>query len=246
MKSGLSSLYLPFLGLGLLSGSAEGFATTTNAAKGGPWENLLPENADAPVRKQILEPSASGKPTPKKGLTVEIEYSGSLWMEADDGFGISIPSWSKETVLEYWLSEQQGLCEDLSGPFEEHSVDGSALLDEELFTEAYVAETLGLAASKIKCKKTMMAARRLRSTLTDFPHGTVFDSSSSYEFVLGAGKTIKAMELLVASMEEGETSSVVARCDYGYGADGFRTSKGEVMVPPFCGLRFDVTLLSVR
>mmetsp|Transcript_16572 Transcript_16572/g.37927 ORF Transcript_16572/g.37927 Transcript_16572/m.37927 type:complete len:105 (+) Transcript_16572:417-731(+) len=97
-----------------------------------------------------------------------------------------------------------------------------------------------------------MAAKRLRTTLADFDDGSVFDSTASrkdgaslYEFVLGAGKTIRAMELLVASMTEGERARVVARSDYGYGSDGCRTNKGNVMVPPFCGLEFDVRLVRV-
>jgi FKBP-type peptidyl-prolyl cis-trans isomerase len=218
------------------------------------WENLVPEKKNAsPVWKTVLRAASSEAPvkTPEEGSVVTIEYTGSLWMDADDdGFGSSITSWDTAAVLECWLSEQQGLFEILSGPFEEKSVDGSTLLDEEIFTEAFVAETLGV-DNKIRCKKTTMAAKRLRSTIQEFAHGKVFDSSDSkpeksYEFVLGAGKTIRAMELLVASMEEGESSRVVARCDYGYGADGYRTNKGDVLVPPFCGLAFDVTLLSVQ
>ena len=219
------------------------------AAEALSWENLVPEKNNAsPVRKTILRTPASTSSetaTPEEGTVVTIEYTGSLWMnDGDEGFGNSIASWDTEAVLECWLSEQQGLSEILSGPFREKSVDGSTLLDEEIFTEAFVAETLGV-DNKIRCKKTIMAAKRLRSTVQENPHGTVFDSKASYEFVLGAGKTIRAMELLVASMEVGETSRVVARCDYGYGADGCRTNKGDVLVPPFCGLAFDVTLLSV-
>ena len=219
------------------------------AGDGETWENLLPEIPAAPVRKAVLEAAAAdAAETPSKGSTVTIEYSGSLWMDPDS-IGCSIPSWDTNAVLKCWLAEQQGL-DELVGPFEEHSVDGSKLLDEERFTEAFVGESLGV-DNKIRCKKTIMAAKRLRTTLKDFEHGLVFDSTDSkpnqsYSFVLGEGKTIKAMELLVASMNVGETSRVVTRCDYGYGADGFRTSKGDVLVPPFCGLQFDVKLVSVR
>jgi hypothetical protein len=204
-----------------------------------------------PVIKRVLQPADSDSETPQPGSTVAIAYSGSLWMDTSDdenfGRGCGIASWDTETVLDCWLKEQQGLFEPLQGPFAEHSVDGAMLLDEELFTEEFVSNTLGV-SNKIQCKKTIMAARRLRTTVADSSHAQVFDSKSAeapYTFVLGTGKTIRAMELLVASMAVGETSEVVARCDYGYGADGFRTSKGDVLVPPFCGLSFQVTLLSV-
>ena len=164
------------------------------------------------------------------------------------GEGCGIASWNTKAVLDCWLAEQQGLFEPLAAAFVDNSVDGAMLLDEDLFTEDFCATTLGL-SNKIQCKKTIMAARRLRATISDFPHGKDFDSKSvdsPYEFVLGKGKTIRAMELLVGSMAVGETSEVISRCDYGYGADGFRTSKGDVLVPPFCGLSFTVTLLSVE
>eukprot|EP00533_Pseudo-nitzschia_delicatissima_P001467 CAMPEP_0116091514 /NCGR_PEP_ID=MMETSP0327-20121206/7545_1 /TAXON_ID=44447 /ORGANISM="Pseudo-nitzschia delicatissima, Strain B596" /LENGTH=294 /DNA_ID=CAMNT_0003582869 /DNA_START=26 /DNA_END=913 /DNA_ORIENTATION=- len=228
-------------------------STTTTTTTTTTWENLVPDNDAAPVLKSILEKAATDAETttPSKGETVTIEYSASLWMNPDEDMGCSIPSWDTNAVLECWLSEQQGLSEILAQPFEEYSIDGSKLLDEELFTETFVAETLGV-DNKIRCKKTIMAAKRLRSTLAEYKckHGLVFDSSDSkpdgvYKFVVGAGKTIRAMELLVGSMKVGETSRVVARCDYGYGADGCRTAKGDVLVPPFCGLQFDVKLTTV-
>lgn len=212
------------------------------------WESLLPDVSAAPVLKSVLE-SANGD-TPAKGSTVTIEYSGSLWMKADDDMGCSIASWDTDALIDCWLSEQQGLLEILETPFREHAIDGSKLLDENYFTEGLVGETLGV-DNKIKCKKTIMAAKRLRSTVEEYEHGAVFDSTEtkadkSYSFVLGGGKTIKAMELLVASMQVGESARVVTRCDYGYGADGCRTSKGDVLVPPFCGLQFDVKLVSIE
>jgi len=229
------------------------------------WTNLVPDDDNAPVRKRILEKATttttedkdpSTIPTP--GSTVRIEYVGSLVLTEKDG---GMPSWTTNDVLECWLKEQQGLYDVLADPFIEHSVDGSTLLDEDVFTEDYVSNTLGV-ANKIQCKKTIMAAKRLRKThlsisgeeeKAEFSHGDVFDSSETkpdqyYEFVVGKKKTIQAMELLLASspMAVGETSRVVCRSDYGYGSDGYRTSKGDVVVPPFATLQFDVTLLSVN
>jgi len=216
------------------------------------WINLVPENSAAPVRKTILEAATATTTTPnkrpEKGSIVTIESSGRLCLDPhadNDGTNISIPSWNTQTVLDCWLTEQQGLYEILAGPFKEHSVTGATLLDEAIFTEVFVAETLGI-DNKIQCKKTIMAAKRLRSTLENSDHDTIFDQSPSYEFVLGTGKTVRAMELLVSSMAVGETSRVVTRCDYAYGSDGFRTRKGDVLVPPFCGIAFEVTLLSVQ
>jgi FKBP-type peptidyl-prolyl cis-trans isomerase len=60
---------------------------------------------------------------------------------------------------------------------------------------------------------------------------------------LGKGKAIKAMELAVASMVGGERAKITARSDYCYGKDGLRRSNGDVMVPPFATLEFDITLL---
>lgn len=55
---------------------------------------------------------------------------------------------------------------------------------------------------------------------------------------------IKAMELAVRSMKVGERALLVCRSDYGYGAEGLRTGKGDVMVPPFATLCFELNLVS--
>ncbi|EED91092.1 hypothetical protein THAPSDRAFT_35200, partial [Thalassiosira pseudonana CCMP1335] len=78
--------------------------------------------------------------------------------------------------------------------------------------------------------------------------GTVFDSSEergkNFSFVLGAAKVIKAMDLLVSTMKVGERAQLICRSDYGYGSEGLRSSKGDVMVPPFATLCFDIKLVS--
>mmetsp|Transcript_18364 Transcript_18364/g.42363 ORF Transcript_18364/g.42363 Transcript_18364/m.42363 type:complete len:274 (+) Transcript_18364:91-912(+) len=230
--------------------------TTILGAASSDWLALAQATEDGfnppPVIKRIVQPAASDSKIPRPGSTVAIAYTGSLWMDTDEknnfGDGCGIASWNTKAVLDCWLAEQQGLFEPLAAAFVENSVDGSMLLDENVFTEDFCATTLDL-SNKIQCKKTMMAARRLRATVSDFPHGKQFDSKSvdsPYKFVLGKGKTIRAMELLVGSMAVGECSEVISRCDYGYGADGFRTSQGDVLVPPFCGLSFTVTLLSAE
>jgi FKBP-type peptidyl-prolyl cis-trans isomerase len=62
--------------------------------------------------------------------------------------------------------------------------------------------------------------------------------------VLGDGKVIKAMELAVSSMKVGERALVACRADYGYGSDGLRTTRGDILVPPFSTLCFDIKLVS--
>jgi FKBP-type peptidyl-prolyl cis-trans isomerases 1 len=176
---------------------------------------------------------------PKVGSTVEIQYVGTL--------GSSPMNWGVEDVVECWLKNQQGLYDKLSQPFRDNSIDGDFLMNEDVFNEAFVAETLGL-ENKILCKKTVMAAKRLRKHVEEYSEGTEFDSSVSkgktFQFVLGKGKVIKAMDLLVSSMRIGEKAKVTCRADYGYGSEGYRKANGEVVVPPFATLCFDVTLLS--
>ena len=117
------------------------------------WINLVPDNDASPVRKTVLEAAAKENPVrPTEGSVVTIEYTGSLWMDAD-GIGNSIPSWDTQATVDCWLSNQQGLSEALLGPFETHSVNGGTLLDESLFTESFVTDTLGVFADKkILCK----------------------------------------------------------------------------------------------
>lgn len=175
------------------------------------WISLV-DGSDV-VQKQILC-EGSGD-IPQKGQTVKIEYKGSI--------GKSQSTWSVEDVVECWLKNQQGLYDILAKPMEENNVDGAVLFDADTFDEAYVAETLGV-ANKIQCKKTIMAAKRLRTQGEDFEQGSVFDSSADrgkpFEFVLGKGKAIKSMELLVATMKVGETAKMSCRADYGYGPEG--------------------------
>ena len=228
---------------------------------GSAWETIVKKdnegNENGIAFKTVLKASEdAAAASPSQGSKVTIKYSGSLWMTNSDEnnapplpVGCSIDSWDTEAVLECWLCHQQGLYDVLSGPFREHSVSGATLLDEAVFDEDFVTTTLGV-ANKIQAKKTLMAVRRLRTTCDEFEHGKVFDAKNddneSYDFILGGGKTIQAMDRLVSTMVVGETSRVVARCDAAYGADGCRSVKGDVLVPPFCGLAFDVTLLSIE
>jgi FKBP-type peptidyl-prolyl cis-trans isomerase len=119
------------------------------------------------------------------------------------------------------------------------------LMDSTFFTEDFLMNELGL-SNKIQCKKLVMASKRLTKQQDDFPAGLEFDSSAErgpFKFTLGAGKVIRAYELAVATMLEGERAEIICRADLAYMAEGYRKRNGDVVVPPFATLRFDIKLL---
>jgi len=196
------------------------------------WISLDEQDPTA-VRKRILEPGQGGVVSP--GSEVEIEYEGTL----------AIRDWNAHDVVTCWLSQQQGL-EALAPAFLEHDITIDKLVDTDTFlTPDFVTSTLGL-SNKIQGKKLIMAAKRL-TTNNDYEVGRVFDSSAqrqaTYQFTLGSGKAIRAMDLAVSTMQQGERAQIVARADYAYGKDGLRRSNGDVVVPPFATLAFEVQLL---
>jgi len=204
------------------------------------WVSLvdgITNEAAAPVKKLVIK-EGNGD-IPAAGSKVEIEYVGTI--------GSSQESWTVDDVLDCWLNNQQGLYDVLSGPFRDNDIDGVMLLNDELFNEEFVSEQLKI-SNKIQCKKTIMAAKRLRKQIEEFPEGTEFDSSISkgkaFEFILGKGKVIKAMDMLVSTMKVGEQAKIICRSDYGYGSEGYRKVNGDVMIPPFATLCFNITLLS--
>mmetsp|Transcript_4735 Transcript_4735/g.6127 ORF Transcript_4735/g.6127 Transcript_4735/m.6127 type:complete len:251 (-) Transcript_4735:112-864(-) len=204
------------------------------------WQPLIEEidsiSDQSPVKKMILQEGTG--PLPSKGSKVEISYVGKL--------GASQDEWSVEDVLQSWLQNQQGLFEILSEPFREMNVNGKILMEESVFTEEFVTK-LGV-SNKIQCKKTIMAAKRLWKQSEEFPEGFQFDSSEErgtlFKFILGGGKVIKAMDIGVSTMKVGEKARILCRSDYGYGSEGYRKKTGEVVVPPFRTLSFDIELIS--
>jgi len=200
------------------------------------WKPLIEASTDtdlSPVIIHTLEEGSGNKPS--TGATVEIEYKG-LLLENE---------WSANDVAECWLSQQQGIDDKLKDLFIEKDIDFKKLTDENIFNEDFCIKELGI-TNKIQGKKLVMAARRLR---TQFPPNSEFDSSASrnknYSFVLGSGKAIKAIDLGVSNMKVGEKACVICRSDYGYGPEGLRSSKGDVIVPPFATLCFELTLVSI-
>lgn len=194
------------------------------------WIDLTDNGA---VRKKVLQEGTGDLAV--KGSEVELDYVGTLAGQAE---------WSAQDVVDCWLKNQQGL-DTLADAFVSANVDGSKLMDAEFFTEDFVMNELGV-SNKIQCKKLVMASKRLVKQQAEFADGTEFDSNAEkgpFKFTLGAGKAIQAYDIAVATMKEGERAEVVCRADYAYGAEGFRKRNGNVIVPPFATLRFDIKLL---
>jgi peptidylprolyl isomerase len=59
---------------------------------------------------------------------------------------------------------------------------------------------------------------------------------------LVAGKVIPGMQAGITSMKPGETAQLKIRSDYAYGSEGYRKRNGDVMVPPFATLQFELKL----
>ncbi len=200
------------------------------------WENLIKEKDNA-VKKLILQEGTGS--IPSQGSNIEISYIGKL--------AGSQKEWSIDDVIEAWLQNQQGLSDILEEPFRSNNIDGQILMDGSKFTEEFVTNELGI-SNKMQCKKTIMAAKRLWKQMEVFPQGFEFDSSlergKNFSFILGQGKVIKGMDMAVSTMKVGEKARIFCRSDYGYGSEGYRTKKGNIVVPPFRSLIFDVQLIS--
>jgi FKBP-type peptidyl-prolyl cis-trans isomerase len=184
---------------------------------------------DEGVQKEIIQEGDGDTPT--DGQKVTISYKGFLVER----------NWSPAEVVRCWLGELQGQ-EDLAPTFTELQIDGAKLLSD-TFDEEFAMNELKI-SNKIKAKKLVMAAKRLRTE--EFPPGTEFDSNDEFSFVVGAGKVIKGMEVGVSSMALGERARLTIRSDAGYGSDGVRRRNGETMVPPFATLCFDAMLQSIE
>lgn len=179
------------------------------------------------VMKLVVEEGTGGDA--QQGAKVEVEYAGTIGEN----------KWSPLDVVECWLSAQQGM-DIYASAFLENSVDGEKLAT---ITEDDL-QGMGL-SNKIHCKKLVAAAKRLQKQHEDVPVGTQFDTSKDkgpFTFVLGQGKVIKAWEIAVSTMKAGEKAKVSCRADTAYGAEGLRKKTGEVVVPPFSTLLFELKL----
>jgi len=71
--------------------------------------------------------------------------------------------------------------------------------------------------------------------------GAQFDSSSSFPFVLGAGRVIAGWDRGVVGMKVGGQRRLIIPPELAYGSRGFPPT-----IPPNATLLFDVTLLAVQ
>jgi FKBP-type peptidyl-prolyl cis-trans isomerase len=201
------------------------------------------DGATPMVRKRIIQEGTGSSPPPPNSQ-VTIEYTGTLAsLQQQDEY------WTPQDVVECWLSQQQGLPETLPQAFVDQQIDSTKLTDVEFFTdEDFVTNTLGV-SNKMQCKKLVVAAKRLAQERQQYQAtSTVFDSSQQrgpYSFPLGQNKAIRAVDLVVANMTLGETCQMITRCDYAYGKEGLRSSRGEVRIPPYATLQFEITLIDI-
>jgi len=170
------------------------------------------------------------------GTPLIISYRGTL-AESD---------WTTEEVVKCWLQEQQGL-DELSDAFVLNQVSERVLTDTNVFTEDFVVQKLGMEnASKIKIKKLVMAAKRLTGIRQDYQVGMEFDSNDSYSIEWDVKpKLIPGMERALTYMIVTGLDHVSVRCrsDYAYGAEGYRKRTGEVLVPPYASMLFEIDLV---
>ena len=87
-----------------------------------------------------------------------------------------------------------------------------------------------------------MAAKRLATSRSST--GTVFDQRDAYTITWGKTKLIPGMLRALEYGWQQSSWTVVCRSDYAYGAEGYRKPTGEVVVPPFATLQFEIALLS--
>ena len=175
------------------------------------------------------------KEPPAEGTTVHISYTGTI--VASD--------WTVAEVVRCWLPEQQGLPDLLGEAFMANDIDEAKLTDPDFFTEDFVARTFAdLLTNKIQVKKLCMAAKRLASSRNECAVGTVFDAKESYAVTWGESKLILGMSRAIALLvDQNKKLTVQCRSDYAYGAEGYRKRNGEVVVPPFATLQFEIELL---
>ena len=191
-------------------------------------EDCIDLTEDGGVRKQVIV-EGTGEPY-ESGETVTYSYVGT----------VATANWNAQEVVNCWLAEQQGL-DDVQDKFLELDITEAKLTDLDVFNEEFVQNELGISA-KIKCKKLVMAAKRLATTREEYPLGIEFDQNESYDYTMGSGKLIRGMELGLSSMTSGEEAILNIRSDYGYGSEGYRKRNGDVLVPPFATLSFQIKL----
>ena len=186
--------------------------------------------------------------SPLDGTDVTIAYQGTIQNGITANGG-----WTVEEVIRCWLTEQQGLEENnIAEIFRAEALDETKLCDTtSFFTEDYIRENLGI-TNKIGGKKMLMAVKRLakarsgRAVDGSYPDGHIFDTQDQYPVTFGHTKLIRGMDLGLRTMVSNQdtTAFLQIRSDYGYGAEGYRKSNGEIMIPPYATLCFRIQLLN--
>ncbi|MDN2673164.1 FKBP-type peptidyl-prolyl cis-trans isomerase [Janthinobacterium sp. SUN026] len=67
----------------------------------------------------------------------------------------------------------------------------------------------------------------------------------NFTFILGIGQMILGWDRGLVGMQEGGTRRLLIPYDLGYGVSGTRDKSGAVVIPPYAGLVFDITLREV-
>uniref|UniRef100_A0A7S3L7L2 peptidylprolyl isomerase n=1 Tax=Amphora coffeiformis TaxID=265554 RepID=A0A7S3L7L2_9STRA len=92
-----------------------------------------------------------------------------------------------------------------------------------------------------------MAAKRLAGIRQNYQEGTGFDSNEGYSIEWDVKPKLipgmkRALEYMVVTGLD--HIAVKCRCDYAYGAEGYRKRTGEVLVPPYSSLSFEIDLVN--
>lgn len=192
------------------------------------WTSLT---QDGGVKMRVVSSASPGAPSPVAGDTVTVDYVGSL----------AAREWSVEDVVACWLPDR-GASALAPALFRSFEIDGTRLADAGFLTAEFADRGLGLGAAK--AANLRRAARELADRDATHPPGRVFDENA-FAVELGTGGAIRAFELALPEMRVGDTAELVARCDYAYGKDGTRRG-GELLVPPYATVGFDLTLVEIK
>ena len=196
------------------------------------WISLTEDDS---VKMRTILPAAveddGTTPIPGKD-DVTVEYIGS----------IAPRNWSTNDVISTWLPDR-GLDDFTNTLFQEFNINGTKLLNPKKFNSKFIKEGLGI-TNESKINKLLEAVDDLSKYDKSHPVGTVFDKNT-FTFRLGKGLSIKALDLSLEKMKVGETVTLVARSDYAYGSKGLK-DMGEVIVPPYSTVSFNLTLVEIK
>jgi len=195
------------------------------------WTSLTD---DGGVKMQVISDGGvtEGQIENLRGKDVTVEYIGS----------IAARDWGVEDVIACWLPDQ-GLPSLAPELFRAFGIDSKRLTNSTKFSVKFIREGLGILKD---AKQTTLfeAAQDLKRSEQTHMYGTIFDKNQ-FTFRPGKGQVIRAFDLAITKMKIGQTVSLVARSDYAYGSKGLRVM-GNVLVPPYATVQYNVTLVEVK